>query len=64
MSTLAEQLTSVQAAIATIESGAQSVTDDGQTTMRPSLRTLYDRERDLLARIEQQSSGRLRMYET
>lgn len=63
MSTLAEQLTSVQEAIAAIESGAQSVIEEGHTVQRPSLESLYRRERDLLARIEQESSGRLKIYE-
>ena len=64
MATLAEQLASVQAAIAAIESGAQSVTNDGQTTNRPDLRTLYAREKDLLNRIARGDRGRITVAET
>ena len=57
MATLAEQLASVQAAIADIESGAQSITaEDGRSITKPSLRVLYDREKRLLRRIEHEST--------
>lgn len=64
MATLAEQLASVQAAIAAIESGAQSVTNDGQTTNRPDLQILYTRESRLLAKIDRESRGRVIVAET
>jgi len=64
MPTLAEQLASVQAAIEAIETGAQSVTNEGQTTNRPDLRTLYAREKDLLLRIDQGDRGRITVAET
>ena len=62
--TLAEQLTSVQEAIAAIETGAQSITNDGQTTNRPDIRTLYAREKDLLLRIDKGDRGRITVAET
>ena len=64
MPTLAEQLASVQAAIEAIETGAQSVTNEGQTTNRPDLRTLYAREKDLRLRIDQGDRGRITVAET
>lgn len=64
MATLAEQLASVQAAIEAIESGAQSVTTDGQTTNRPELRTLYAREERLLNKIDRADRGRITVAET
>jgi len=51
MATYAEQLVSVQAAIAAIESGAQSYSIAGRSLSRADLKTLYDREAWLLARV-------------
>lgn len=61
--TLAEQLTSVQAAIAAIEAGAQSATVDGQTVVRAELRTLYTREERLLNKIARGDKGRISVAE-
>jgi len=55
--TLAEQLASVQAMIAKIEAGAQSVTaEDGRSVTRPNLQALYDREKQLLRRVDYEST--------
>jgi len=63
MSTLAEQLTSVQTAITAAET-AQSLTQgDGSQHVRANLETLYRREERLLRKIERQSSGRVRVAE-
>ena len=62
--TLAQQLESVQAAIAAIESGAQSTAVDGQTVTRADLRTLYAREKSLLMRINWADKGRVTVAET
>ena len=51
MATLAEQLTSVQTAIAAIESGVQSIGQDGRTLTYANLETLYKREKELKAEI-------------
>jgi len=64
MATLAEQLESVQEAIARIEEGAQSITNKGKTTNYAQLNVLYERERDLLARIDAESRGRIIVAET
>ncbi len=61
--TLAEQLASVQAAIAAIEAGAQSATVDGQTVNRAELRTLYAREDRLLTKIDRTDKGRITVAE-
>lgn len=61
--TLADQLASVQTAIAAIEGGAQSTTCDGQTVNRAELRTLYAREQRLLNRIDRESTGRITVAE-
>jgi len=51
--TLAAQLTRVQAAIAVIEEGAQSITaEDGRSLRRGELKVLYEREKNLIRRIE------------
>ena len=42
--TYAEQLESVQNAIASIEAGAQSLTISGKAYTKADLKTLYDRE--------------------
>ena len=63
IATLAEQLASVQAAIAAIESGAQSTTCDGQTVTRADLRTLYAREERLLNKIDRGDRGRITVAE-
>ncbi|MHC4617221.1 MAG: hypothetical protein ACYTEQ_05650 [Planctomycetota bacterium] len=56
MATLAEQLASVQAAIAAIEGGAQSYSLNNRTYVFGDLKTLYERERHLLARIAHETS--------
>lgn len=61
--TLAQQLASVQAAIAAIESGAQSTAVDGQTFTRADLRTLYIREQSLLNKIDRADRGRITVAE-
>ena len=61
---MAEQLASVQAAIAAIESGAQNSTCDGQTVTRADLITLYCREYNLLNRIDRADRGRITVAET
>ena len=63
--TLAAQLTSVQAAIAAIESGAQSIGAGDRTLTRANLDKLYEREKDLLKRIsfESQSGARRALAE-
>jgi hypothetical protein len=55
--TTAVQLERVQAAIAAIEGGAQSFSVLGRIYQRGDLKTLYDRERELLARTETESRG-------
>jgi len=61
--TLAEQLASVQAAIAAIESGAQSTTNDGRTLTRADLGTLYNREKELLNKVDRADRGRTTVAE-
>ena len=61
--TLAEQLASVQAAIAAIESGAQTSSVDGQTLTRADLGTLYAREESLLNKIDRADRGRTTVAE-
>ena len=63
MATVAQQLESVQAAIAAIEAGAQSATVDGQTVSRAELRTLYAREDRLLNKIDRGDRGRTTVAE-
>lgn len=63
ITTLAEQLASVQAAIAKIESSAQSITNDGQTIINPALEALYKREETLLNKIDRADRGRLTVAE-
>ena len=61
MATTAEQLASVQAAISAIESGAQSTRFGDRLVTFADLATLYERERELRARIVSESvaaSGR------
>lgn len=53
--TLAVQLTRVQAAIATIEDGGQAVSRSGRNLTFANLQTLYERERQLLRRIANES---------
>jgi hypothetical protein len=55
------QLERVQAAIAAIEGGAQSFSVLGRLYQRGDLKTLYDRERELLARAERETRGGARM---
>jgi len=55
--TLAAQLTRVQAAIAAIEEGAQSITaEDGRSLTRANLPALYRREESLRRRINFEST--------
>lgn len=61
MVTYAEQLDSVQAAIATIESGGQAVGFDGRTLSRADLATLYKREKWLRTRVARQARGGARV---
>ena len=58
MATLAERLTSVQASIARIEDGAQSVSHDGRTFTYASLNILYAQEEKLEKRIARTESTR------
>lgn len=55
--TTAVQLERVQAAIAAIESGAQSFTVLGRMYQRGDLKTLYEREEQLLRRQTQETRG-------
>lgn len=55
------QLTRVQAAIASIESGGQDVTYGGRRVTMADLATLYKRESSLLSRIERASRGGIRV---
>ena len=61
--TVAQRLESVQAAIAAIESGAQSATSEGQTVNRPDLDTLYRREQRLLNKIARGDKGNISVAE-
>jgi hypothetical protein len=51
------QLTSVQAAIAAIESGAQSYSIAGRSLSRADLATLYEREKWLRAQVDRANRG-------
>lgn len=57
MATTAEQLASVQAAIAAIEGGAQSYETQTLKVSKADLATLYNREEALLKRLQRQNSG-------
>ena len=59
--TYAEQLDSVQAAIAKIEAGGQSATILGRTVSRADLRTLYDREAWLRKMVARSERGGIRV---
>jgi len=61
--TIAQQLESVQAAIAAIESGAQSAQCQGQTVTRADLITLYCREYNLQNKIARGDRGRITVAE-
>lgn len=63
MATLAQQLESVQAAIAAIESGAQSAASEGESLTRADLKTLYDREERLLNKIARGDKGNISVAE-
>lgn len=52
-----DQLVSVQAAIASIESGNQTYTLLGRTFSKADLRTLYDREAWLRAQVNKEARG-------
>jgi len=56
--TYIEQLESVQAAIDAIESGAQSATFNGRNVTKADLKTLYDRESQLMPKALREQSGR------
>lgn len=58
MSTLAERLTSVQAAIEKIESGFQSLSKGDRTVANANLGDLYKQEKYLESRIERASNVR------
>lgn len=60
MATLAERLTSVQTAIAAIESGAQEVGHEGRTVKRADLAALYAQEERLEQRIANAAGSRIR----
>lgn len=62
MATTAEQLTSVQAAIAKVESGAQAYAEDGRSLTRADLSTLYAREETLLGRQAREATTGGRMF--
>jgi hypothetical protein len=55
------QLESVQAAIAAIEGGAQSVSWNGRSQTSADLKTLYDREKWLRKMVNQESRGGIRV---
>lgn len=60
--TYSEQLDEVQAAIETIESGAQSYTGpSGRQVTRADLKTLYDREERLMEKVRRESRGGIRV---
>ena len=62
MATLAEQLDSVQTAIAAIERHGQSYTVDNVTYNRGNLKALYDREERILRKIANETThGRTRV---
>lgn len=61
--TLAEQLASVQKAIAAIESGAQIASSEGESVTRPSLAELYRREEQLLNKIARRDKGNISVAE-
>ena len=62
MATLAEQLDSVQTAIAAIEQHGQSYTIDDVTYNRGNLKVLYDREERLHRKIANETMhGRTRV---
>lgn len=64
MTTLAERIASNQAAIDAIESGAQSVTSEGESLTRPTLRDLYDERKDMLIEKGWAEKGRRTVYES
>ena len=55
--TYTEQLESVQATIAAIESGAQSMTISGRSYTKADIKVLYDREERLLRMVKKESRG-------
>lgn len=52
-----EQLTSVRAAIAAIEGGAQEYQINGRRVRRGDLKTLYDRETSLMRQLDSATHG-------
>ena len=64
MATLAEQLSSVQAAITAVETYGQYISaTDGRTLTRADLKALYEREAALLLRTERASGQARRVAE-
>ena len=59
--TLEDKLTRVQTAIATIETGGQSVSYEGRAVTKGDLKTLYDREKYLEMRLARKSRGGIRV---
>jgi phage-related minor tail protein len=59
--TYQEQLESVQAAIADIETKGQTVDVNGRTLTRADLRTLYQREAQLRRLVDRESRGGIRV---
>lgn len=53
--TLAQKLARVQAAIAAIESGAQSISVEGRSYTRGNLETYYKREEQLELKIKREA---------
>ena len=61
MTTYAQQLGNVQAAIAALEAGAQSYSVHGRTVTRASLQTLYQREQWLRGMAAREARGGIRV---
>jgi hypothetical protein len=59
MATYAEQLSSVRAAIARVESGAQEVHLDGRRLVRADIDALYRREERLVPLAAREAAGRV-----
>jgi len=55
--TTEEQLASVRVAIAAIESGAQEYQVNGKRVRRGDLKTLYDREMNLMRQMDGETYG-------
>ena len=59
--TYQEQLETVQAAIEAIETLGQGTDVNGRTLTRADLRTLYQREAELLRRVARETRGGIRV---